>query len=73
MDGGPAVLFSHAGRESVGGGRHPTEGAPSSASEAQREESRAAGLPGSLIRPHHTAAKVRILQSGDEDSQYCTI
>lgn len=35
MDGGPAVLFCDAGSESVGGGRHAAEGAPSSASEAQ--------------------------------------
>ena len=35
MEGGPAVLFCDAGGESVGGGRHSTEGAPSAASEAK--------------------------------------
>lgn len=70
MDGGPAVLFCDAGRESVGGGGHSTEGAPSSASEAEREESRAPGLPGSFIRPHHAAAKAPILQYGDDGSEY---
>lgn len=73
MDGGSAVFFCDAGCESVGGGRHSTEGAPSSASEAQWEESRATGLPGSFIRPHHTAAKVRILQYGDDASECCKI
>lgn len=65
-DRGPAVFPCDAGCESVGGGRHSTEGAPSSASEAQWEESRAAGLPGSFIRHHHTAAEVKTHQAGND-------
>lgn len=51
------------GRQPAGGGDHPTEGAPSSAAEAQREEGGEAGLPGSVLRPHHSAAQVRLLYS----------
>lgn len=61
-----AVVISRPGCQSAGGGSHSTEGAPSSATEAQWEESRKTALSGSFLWPYRAAAQVSLLQYGDE-------
>lgn len=67
FDSSPVVVSCCPGCQSAGGGDHSTEGAPSSAAEAQWEDSRETGLSGSFIWPHCTAAQVSFLEYGEGD------
>lgn len=55
------------GCQSAGGGDHSTEEAPSSAAEAQREESRETGLSRRVVRSDCTAAQVSFLTYREAD------